>query len=126
MNLTASFVAIGLSALFLVSCAPPKNEGATEAALRSRFAQSEFQVVRTLGDRAHPGACGLVHPGSQGNRILYNDIPFIVVGGRAYTPRDVRSDQFLAWGKQFCGADWAAELHRSNLERSATHWPSPP
>lgn len=99
---------VGVVLLSLLSCAQPRNESVTETALRRRFAQNKFHIVWTLGDRAHQGACGLVHVGSNSDRIPSNDTLFIVVGDHAYTPRDVRPDQFLAWGKQFCGPDWVA------------------
>jgi hypothetical protein len=108
MNLAASFVGIGASALSLVNSAEPIKQSVIETALRSRFVQTEFHVVWTLGDRAHPRPCGLVHVGAEGDRIPYNDTLFIVLGGRAYTPQDVLPDQFLKWGKQFCGPDWVA------------------
>jgi hypothetical protein len=108
MRLAAILAGTGMSALALVSSAEPIKQTAIVTALRSRFVQTEFHVVWTVGDGAHPRPCGLVHIGAEDDRIPYNDTLFIVVGGRAYTARDVSPVQFLEWGKQFCGPDWVA------------------
>lgn len=107
MKLVAGLLGIAVSALSLAGCTQPKTGSVLETALRSRFSQNEFHVVWTVGDQAHPEACGLVHVGSAA-RYPNSGTLFIVVQGRAYTPNDVPADEFLTWGKQLCGPDWVA------------------
>lgn len=115
MNLKVNLSKIGLSALLLASCAQPIADSTLEAALRSKFTPTEFQVLWTLGDRAHAGACGLVHLGPENDQMPDNDTLFIIVGTHAYTPRDVSPDQFLRWGREYCGSDWVAPNYISPI-----------
>ena len=108
MKSAANRVWIGLGVLLLTSCAQPTPKSATETALGSRFAGTEFHVVWTMGTQAHADACGLVRLGPDGGRVPSPDTLFIVAAGHAYTPHDVLPEQFLRWGKQFCGPDWVA------------------
>jgi hypothetical protein len=108
MKHAANLAGIGVSALLLACCGQPSAESATDTALRARFAPNEFHVVWTMGAQAHPETCGLVRLGSDGHHPPSPDTLFIVVDGRAYTPHDVLPEQFLRWGKEFCGPDWVA------------------
>lgn len=108
MRSAAILVGIGVSAVLLANCTQHAAKNPTETALRARFAPNEFHVEWTMGNPPHDGNCGLVRFGPDGGRIPSAFTLFIVVDGRAYTPLDVQPEQFLRWGKQFCGPDWVA------------------